>query len=490
MANIFDDIKEGDEYKFFSGGKWIKSKSERTIDIMSPIDGTLIGKIQAVLPEEIDEMLSNAEIAQKKWANYSTEDRAALIKKAAEIMLENKEEIADMKVLEVGKTKKAAISSVIRSAGIVSYTADQIAVVNDSEIFYSKNFPGADDKKTSTFMHEPIGVVLAISPFNYPVNLLVTKLAPALLAGNAVIMKGPTQGTICTAMVAQVFHKAGFPEGVVNFVSGKGSEIGDYLVSHKKIGMISFTGSSDVGKNLVTKAGLKPLILELGGKDAALVLSDADMDIAVAQVADGAFSYAGQRCTAIKRVFILPDIHDEFTKKLIEVVKEKYDKVGDPRKEETQMGPIISEKQTDYVQELVFDAVESGAKIIHGGMRKANYMDATIIDGVNKDMRIAWEEQFGPVLPIIICESVEEMIELHNQSQYGLGGSIFTSDLAKAKEIAERLQTGVIQINAKSERYPDNFPFLGIKESGLGIQGIRWSIQAMMRDKSIVDNKL
>lgn len=489
MSEFFSAISENNEYKFFSGGNWIKSKSERTIDIMTPIDGSMVGKVQAVLPEEIDVMMTEAEKAQKTWANFTVEDRAVLLKKAAQLMLDNKEEIADMKVLEVAKTKKSALSSVERSAGIVAYTADQLNIANGSEVFYSKDFPGANDKKTCVMTREPIGIVLAISPFNYPVNLLVTKLAPALIAGNAVVMKGPTQGTICTAMIAEVFNKAGIPAGIINFVSGKGSEIGDYLVSHKKVGMISFTGSSDVGKGITAKAGLKPLVLELGGKDAALILNDADIDLAATQVAEGSFSYAGQRCTAIKRVFIHPEIHDEFTKKLIEVVKEKYDKVGDPRKDETQMGPIISEKQTDFIQELVFDAVESGAKIIHGGMRKANYMDATILDGVTTNMRIAWEEQFGPVLPIIICDTVDEMIDLHNQSQYGLGGSIFTADTVKAKEIAKQLQTGVIQINAKSERYPDNFPFLGVKESGLGVQGIRWSIEAMTRVKSTVDNK-
>jgi len=489
MNNFFQNIRDDKVYKFFSGGVWQKSKSGRTIKINSPVDGSLIGEVQAVTPEEIDEMIEKATKAQKLWANYSVEDRAAILKKAADLLRSNIDEILPIKIMEIGKIKKAAESSILRSADIVSFVADQIEAANHPEIFYSKDFPGAGDKKTALLTSEPWGVVLAISPFNYPINLAVTKIAPALLTGNSVVVKGPTQGSICTAMLVEIFSHAGVPSGVISFVSGKGSEIGDYLIAHKNINMIDFTGSSDVGRSIATKAGYKPMLLEMGGKDAALVLEDADLDLAASEIADGAFSYAGQRCTAIKRVLVDRKIRDQLLEKIISKTKERYSLVGDPSKDETQMGPVVSDKQVDYIQELIFDAVESGAEIILGGTRKANYLDATILDSVTTDMRIAWEEQFGPVLPIIPCDSVEQMIEIHNKSQYGLGGSIFTSDVEKAKEIAKQLQAGVIQINKKSERYPDNFPFLGIKDSGLGIQGVKWSIEAMSRAKSIVENK-
>jgi len=489
MNDFFKNIQEDKIYKFFSGGIWQKSKNGRTIDINSPVDGSLVGKIQAMEKSEIDEMVKGAMEAQKLWVNYSIEDRAALIKKAAELIRENIDEILPVKVMEIGKTKKATESSILRSADIISYTADQIEVANHPEVFYSKDFPGAGDSKTAFVSREPWGVVLAISPFNYPINLAVTKIAPALLTGNSIIVKGPTQGSICTAMLVEVFNKAGIPAGVINFVSGRGSELGDYLITHKGINMVDFTGSTEIGESLSQKIGFKPLLLEMGGKDAALVFDDADLDLAASEIVDGAFSYAGQRCTAIKRVLVNKNIHDQLLEKIINKTKEKYNLVGDPSKDETQMGPVISEKQAEYIQELVFDAVEAGAKIVIGGARKLNYFDATVLDGVNTEMRIAWEEQFGPVLPIISCDNIEQMIEIHNKSQYGLGGSIFTADIEKAKEIAKKLQTGVIQINKKSERYPDNFPFLGVKDSGLGTQGVHWSIEAMSRIKSVVENK-
>lgn len=489
MNNFFKDIKDDNIYKFFSGGVWQKSKSGQTIKINSPVDGSLLGEIQAIDKEEINEMIEKAKQAQKLWEKFSVEDRAVIIKKAADLIRSNVDEIQPIKIMEIGKTKKVAEGSILRSADIVFYVGDQIEIANHSEILYSKDFPGSNDKKTSLVSREPWGIVLAISPFNYPINLAVTKIAPALLTGNSVIVKGPTQGSICTAMLVEIFNKAGVPKGVINFVSGKGSEIGDYLITHKDISMIDFTGSSEVGKSITVKAGYKPLMLEMGGKDAALVLEDADLELTANEIVDGAFSYAGQRCTAIKRVLVDKKIHNSLLEKIITKTKEKYNLVGDPSRDETQMGPVISEKQAEYIQELIFDAVEAGAVIVCGGTRKLNYFDATILDNVNTDMRIAWEEQFGPVLPIISCDNLEQMIEIHNKSQYGLGGSIFTTNIEQAHEIAKRLETGVININKKSERYPDNFPFLGVKDSGLGTQGVRWSIESMTKIKSVVENK-
>lgn len=314
---MLDQIKEGNEYRFFSGGEWIKTKSGRTLNITSPIDGSLIGKVQAVTKEEIDEMFDKASAAQKIWEKFSIDERASILNVAAELLRQGANEIADMKVLEIGKTKRSALSGVIRSADIVAYTANQIDIVNYHEALSSSDFPGAGNKKTAIITREPLGIVLAITPFNYPINLAVTKIAPALLAGNAVVIKGASQGTICTAMLTEVFNKAGLPKGVISFVSGKGSEIGDYLTSHKEVAFISFTGSTEIGKVLSTKTVMKPMLLELGGKDAAIVLDDCDMDLAANQIAEGAFSYAGQRCTAIKRVLVSKNIHDEFLTKLI-----------------------------------------------------------------------------------------------------------------------------------------------------------------------------
>jgi len=271
----------------------------------------------------------------------------------------------------------------------------------------------------------------------------------------------------------------------VNIITGRGTEIGDYLVQHPFVNMVSFTGSSETGKHIASVAGMKPLLLELGGKDAAIVLNDANLELTADAIVSGAFSYSGQRCTAVKRVLPMPGIAD----KLIELVKTKTLKltIGDPEKSAT-IGPLINLKQCEYVQGLIDDALEKGSILICGNKRENNIMWPTLLDNVTPEMRIAWEEPFGPVLPFIRVKSAEEAIEISNKSEYGLQGMIFTENLDLAFNIAQELQVGTVQINGKSERGPDHFPFLGTKSSGLGTQGIKYSIEAMSRPKVIAIN--
>ena len=269
MSVFFKDIKEDGIYKFFSGGKWIKSHTGRTLDVISPIEGSVVGKLQIMANDEIDEVFAKAKEAQKIWAKVDVVERATILKKAAELIRDNVDEIVEKKVLEIAKLTMSARASVLRSADIVEYTADQLEAFNHENILHGKDFSDSAKGKTARVHREPLGVVVAISPFNYPINLAVTKIAPALLVGNAVVVKGPTQGSLCTAMLVEIFNKAGVAPGAISFVSGHGSEIGDYLVSHPDVAMINFTGSTAVGKNIASKSGGKPLLLEMGGKDAA-----------------------------------------------------------------------------------------------------------------------------------------------------------------------------------------------------------------------------
>ncbi|MFA7309139.1 MAG: aldehyde dehydrogenase family protein [Patescibacteria group bacterium] len=489
MNTFFSHIHEGNIYHYLSGGVWQVSGPGKLLDVISPIDQSVVGRVQAMSKEEIDRVISNSSVSQKEWKEMEISDRAAILKKAAQLLRDHCEEVALMQVLEVGKLVSGSRKEIMRTADIIDYTAGLIDTANEQTVLEGSEFSQDAAHKTAHVLREPHGVVLAIGPFNYPVNLLATKIAPALMMGNSVVVKASLQGTLSALMLVEIFNQAGVPAGVISAVTGDSHEIGDYLVSHPDIAMVSFTGSTTTGKRIAQLAGNKPLQLEMGGKDAALVLSDADLDRAAEEIVAGAFSYAGQRCTAIKRVLAHVDIVEELTHKIATITREKYHLVGDPRDEKSQMGPLISIKQAEYASELLEDATASGAKILVGGEVKLNYMDVFVLSQVTGDMRIAWEEQFAPILPIITCESEEQMIILHNQSQYGLGVSIFTQNIEQAREIAGKLQAGVIQINAKSERYPDHFPFLGVKDSGLGVQGIAWSMQAVSRVKSVVYNK-
>lgn len=280
---------------------------------------------------------------------------------------------------------------------------------------------------------------------------------------------------------------AGLPKGVLNTVTGRGSEIGDYITSHKYVDFINFTGSTEVGERISKHSLMVPLLMELGGKDAAIVLEDSDLDLVADNIASGAYSYSGQRCTAVKRVLAVDKIADELVEK-VKMRIEKF-KIGNLLENESvDIVPLISEKSADYVSQLIADAEIKGADLVIGGKREGNLIYPTLFDKVTTDMRIAWEEPFGPVVPIIRVKDMDEAVEIANASEYGLQGSIFTKNIYDAFNIADKLEVGTVQINGKTERGPDNFPFLGTKSSGMGTQGIKYSIESMSRPKLTVVN--
>ncbi|TFF98931.1 MAG: NADP-dependent glyceraldehyde-3-phosphate dehydrogenase [Promethearchaeota archaeon] len=480
----FQILKDGLDYKFFFNGKWKNSESGKIIPIRNPYNNELVGNIQACTKEEADRIIECARSNIECWNETPIRDRAEILREAAKLMLKWSKPLGSLLMKEIGKPIKSAISEITRTADIFNATADSASQIS-GETMMGDVFKGFTRETISMTYRVPLGVVLCIGPFNYPFNLTGSKIAPALLAGNSVVMKPPTQGALTPLHFGIILEKVGVPPGVFNIITGRGSEIGDYLTAHPKIDMISFTGSSETGKSLAKMAGMKPLLLELGGKDAAIVLNDANLDLVVKSIISGAFSFSGQRCTAVKRVLPMPNIAD----KLVENVTESTLKltVGDPAENNT-IGPLISSKQCDYVQGLIDDALEKGATLKCGNKREGNIMWPTILDHVTIDMRVAWEEPFGPVLPFIRVYSAEEAIQISNQSEYGLQGMIFTENIDLAFNIAQELDVGSVQINGKSSRGPDHFPFLGTKSSGLGTQGIKYSIEAMSRPKVVVMN--
>ncbi|NLK97819.1 NADP-dependent glyceraldehyde-3-phosphate dehydrogenase [Defluviitalea saccharophila] len=477
-------FREGNIYKNLCGGQWTESSAGERIQIYSPVDDSLIGEIQAQTKEDVDFAVQNAKDAQKEWAKIPISERANIIHKAARIMEKYEEEIADVLVKEIAKAKSSAISEVKRTVDFMHFTAETAKRMT-GETIYGDAFPGFDKTKISLVERVPLGVILCIAPFNYPVNLSISKIAPALVGGNSVVFKPPTQGSISAMYLGQIFCEAGLPPGVLNIVTGKGSEIGDYLITHPGIDMINFTGSTEIGHHIAKEAGMIPLLLELGGKDAAIVLEDCDLDETAQNIVKGAFNYSGQRCTAVKRVLLMDSIADELASKIVAEVAKLT--VGRPE-DDAQITPLINDKAADFVQELIDDAIQKGAKLLIGNKREKRYIWPTVFDHVTEDMRIAWEEPFGPVLPIIRVKTIEEAIDISNRSEYGLQGCVFTKNIDKAFAIAQKLEVGTVQINNKTERGPDHFPFLGVKASGLGTQGIRYSIEAMTRSKAIVIN--
>lgn len=481
---MFENIKSGDVYKNLYNGNWVASELQNTIEIHSPTDNSLVGKIQAMSKQEVDEAIENSNIAQSTWSDVPIFERAKILHKAADLLLENIDILSSVLQREIAKDSASSYSEVERTAEFIRFTADEGKHLQ-GETINAETFPGYNKNKISFVTRVPVGTVLAISPFNYPINLSVSKIAPALIGGNSVILKPPTQGSISALYLAEIFNMAGVPRGVLNTVTGKGSEIGDYIVTHKGINFINFTGSTEVGKHIADITGMVPMLLELGGKDAAIVIQDADIKDAAKNIVSGAFSYSGQRCTAVKRVLVVDEIADSLVSEIkCNVLKLK---VGTPESG-ADITPLISDKSADYVEELVTNAIELGAKVIVPIKRIKNLIYPTILDFVTTDMRVAWEEPFGPILPIIRVDNVDKAINICNMSKYGLQAAIFTENINSAFNISNKLEVGTVQINHKTERGPDNFPFTAIKSSGMGTQGIRYSIEAMTRRKSIIVN--
>ncbi|KAH9616040.1 hypothetical protein KSS87_011987 [Heliosperma pusillum] len=359
-----------------------------------------------------------------------------------------------------------------------------VRILGEGKFLVSDSFPGNDRTKYCLTSKIPLGLVLAIPPFNYPVNLAVSKIAPALIAGNSLVLKPPTQGAVAALHMVHCFHLAGFPKGLISCVTGKGSEIGDFLTMHPGVNCISFTGG-DTGIAISKKAGMIPLQMELGGKDACIVLEDADLDLVAANIVKGGFSYSGQRCTAVKVVLVM----DSVAETLVEKVKAKVAKltVGPPE-EDCDITPVVTESSANFIEGLVKDAKEKGATFCQEYKREGNLIWPLLLDNVRPDMRIAWEEPFGPVLPVIRINSVEEGIHHCNASNFGLQGCVFTKDINKAMLISDAMESGTVQINSAPARGPDHFPFQGIKDSGIGSQGITNSINMMTKTKSTVIN--
>ncbi|VSL43273.1 NADP-dependent glyceraldehyde-3-phosphate dehydrogenase [Streptococcus pneumoniae] len=467
-------------YQNLVNGKW--KSSEQEITIYSPINQEELGTVPAMTQTEADEAMQAARAALPAWRALSAIERAAYLHKTAAILERDKEKIGTILAKEVAKGIKAAIGEVVRTADLIRYAAEEGLRIT-GQAMEGGGFEAASKNKLAVVRREPVGIVLAIAPFNYPVNLSASKIAPALIAGNVVMFKPPTQGSISGLLLAKAFEEAGIPAGVFNTITGRGSEIGDYIIEHKEVNFINFTGSTPIGERIGRLAGMRPIMLELGGKDAALVLEDADLEHAAKQIVAGAFSYSGQRCTAIKRVIVLESVAD----KLATLLQEEVSKltVGDPF-DNADITPVIDNASADFIWGLIEDAQEKEAQALTPIKREGNLLWPVLFDQVTKDMKVAWEEPFGPVLPIIRVASVEEAIAFANESEFGLQSSVFTNDFKKAFEIAEKLEVGTVHINNKTQRGPDNFPFLGVKGSGSGVQGIKYSIEAMTNVKSIV----
>lgn len=490
MPNEFfepvSDNKTPPTYNYFNGSAWVSSG--KMIPVTSPVDQSVVGQLPVVPQPDIDGVLQKLKSAQPAWEATPLYQRVKLMHLVADWIRHFEDFFTSTLVGEIGKTTAEAKSEILRTADITDYFANEVQSIRGYSLD-SDSFPGYDKGRFAMIERVAHGVVLCIAPFNYPVNLAVSKIVPALLMGNTVLFKPPTQGGISGVHLARVFEKAGIPPNIFACITGGGSEIGNYLVSHKLVDAVAFTGSSDTGVTIASKAPMKPLIFECGGNNPAIILPDADMNLAAREVVKGGFAYSGQRCTAIKYVLGTKNVLDTFTpvvtKQLGEMVK-----MGDPRSPETKLvGPVISASYAEKIQGWISESVAQGAKVLTGGKHDKSYVEPTLLTNVTATMPVVVNEVFGPVVSLIEITSMDEAAAIVNATRFGLQASVFTKDEGTGLVFAKSLNVGSVQINGSPQRGPDHFPFLGVKHSGIGVQGVRYSLEAMSRLKPVVLNK-
>jgi acyl-CoA reductase-like NAD-dependent aldehyde dehydrogenase len=457
--------------KLLIGGQWLNSASGRTFKTVNPASGEVITEIASAQPEDVDRAVQAARRAfddlNGPWRKMTASDRGKILWRIADLLEKNIDEVAEIETLDNGKPIfESRYVDLPTVAEVFRYYAGWATKVHGETI------NSRPDAFTYT-LREPLGVVAAIVPWNFPLLLAAWKIAPALAMGNTVIWKPATQTSLSALRFGQLMVDAGLPAGVVNILPGAGAVAGMGLVKHPGVDKVAFTGSTVVGKEVMRNAAdtVKRITLELGGKSPNIVFADADLDAAVKGAANGIFYGKGEVCAAGSRLFVEKKIHDDFMNKLVDRTKKL--KPGDPLDPKTRLGAIVSEQQMNTVLGYIDAGKSEGAKLVAGGNRasvdggKGYFIEPTIFDDVDNQMKIAQEEIFGPVLATIPFDDVDQVADLANQNIYGLAAAVWTNDVKKAHRVARQLKAGTVWINAYN-LYDAALPFGGFKQSGFG----------------------
>ncbi|URA11257.1 aldehyde dehydrogenase family protein [Thermospira aquatica] len=463
-------------------GCWRCLSSGESQDVINPATGEVIGRVPLANNQDAENAIQAAYRFFEKLS-FDPLERLEIMKKAAEILASVREDMAKTIVLESGKPISVAFSE-------VDATIERLRLVEEEvRVLYGEYLPGEwvhDTKgKFAIVKRRPLGVVAAIAPFNYPLFIGAAKIIPALLAGNTVVVKPASDTPISLILFVRILEKAGIPQGAIHILTGSGKEIGDTLVTHPLVKAISFTGSTQVGEYIASRAGMKRLHLELGGKAAALVFADADIQKTASLLCKGAFRNSGQRCDAVSRVLVEESIAPQLIEALVE--ESKNYSCGDPMDPKTPMGTVINEAAATRLDGLLADAREKQARFLVEKKRNNLFYPPHIVE-ISTDCRLAWEEIFGPILPIIRVKNEEEAIRLANASEYGLDSCVFTQDITRAFRVAEALHDGSVTINAIPAHGVGHFPFGGNKRSGIGREGIKYSIDELTELHTIIVN--
>jgi acyl-CoA reductase-like NAD-dependent aldehyde dehydrogenase len=471
-----------EKYGLWINGKNVKGKGGKTSNVINPYNGDIIAETVVASKEDVNSAIETAlRTFQDTTKKMQSHEIAEILYKTSGLINDLSEDFAHTISLEAGKPIRECRGEVSRAVQVFRLAAEE-ANRMDGEVVPIDAVEGSGSR-VGFVVKEPLGVIGAITPFNFPLNLVVHKVAPALAAKNTVVLKPAGTTPLSSLKLARALHEAGLPSGAFNVITGSGSVVGDMIVKDERIKMITFTGSVPVGREIKEKSGLKKVTLELGANSPNIVCADADIEAAAQSLLVASFAYAGQVCISAQRIFVHKDAEKRFTKTFLDLVKKI--KIGDPLKEDTDMGPMISEGDVKRTQVWVNEAKRQGAKVLLGGTGKKNIFNPTVLTKVKPSMKVICQEVFAPIVSIIPFKTREEAVEMANDSVYGLQAGVFTQNMNTAMYFAQSLEVGGVWINDSSIYRQQNAPYGGVKQSGLGREGIKYTMEAMTELKFI-----
>ena len=465
------------------GGSWTSHKDSVLHTVRSPYSGDALEEFVLASPSDTEAALESAVAGAALWRNTPAHQRSAILLKAASLADERIESLAHTISSEMGKSIREARGEATRAGEIIRLSAFEGSQRYGESLPLDANLGTGFDKIGFT-LPQPVGVVVAITPFNYPSLLVLHKVGPALAAGNAVILKPALAAPLTAIVLAQCFLDAGLPPGVLSVLNGSGSEIGTQLVADPRVNKVSFTGSTRVGEMITKIAGIKKLSLELGASSPVIVTKHADLEQAAHSISLGGYVNAGQVCIAAQRIIVEESVREEFLSVLIPTVEAIT--IGDPTKEDTMVGTLVTESEAIRVEQAIQKAVADGGRLLTGGERSGTLITPAIVDGVEGDHEFAQEELFGPAVSITSAKDLDHAFELANSTKYGLGSGIFTHDQDESIRAMREIDSGVVHINWTPLWRADLMPYGGMKSSGIGKEGVRTTVNEMTEWKTVI----
>jgi len=469
--------------QFYVDGKW--KSSEKYADLYSPYTKEIIAQIPQVTREEVDQAIDDAYNARNRMAALTAYERAAILEHIVQLFIENREKAASILSLEAAKPMKFALGEIDRTIETYKFAAEEAKRLTGEMIPMDAAKNGAN--RFGYTVEQPLGVIGAITPFNFPQNLVAHKVGPAIASGNTIVLKPASQTPLSALFLAELIDQTALPKGAFNVVTGSGRTVGEAIVESDKVKMITFTGSPSVGIGIRNKAGLKKVALELGSNAGLIIDKNVHLSEIVLKCVTGAFSNQGQVCISLQRIYVMDELFNEFIEEFTAATKQLV--IGSPLEETTDISAMINPDEQDRALSWVQEAVENGAKIVTGGKIENGVFMPTILTNVDSKLKVSCQEVFAPIVVVNRIFSIEEGIDAINDSNYGLQAGIFTNDIKTAFKASKELEVGGVMINDIPTYRVDQMPYGGVKESGTGKEGLKYAIHEMTETKLVVWNQ-